>query len=369
MEPDDLRTRDGGDPLGFRAYANRLAREIVPGLTQATAMTRGFGLLCLALEVAMSQKPIDEPAVRERFLRVERIWVAAEALRTNGEGWFPGKRRAWRLVKGVEEYPVDRPILDQQLSTGVWGAYRRSLAAFGLIGGARGRVVRLSQTVLAPSGHQLANTLRSNACGGVQLGRWADESNYEVPVAKLRLVDADHSPTKEEVILLSQGMTSYDSRHESALSHLRNAYEQHNELDLKTIDLTALSGRQRRAVEVARSLVAAIEGIERPFRDWVATGERTQIAKSIWSADVWKAAKVDGESELMHLRDLAVDRPAAKALDIVLGHHRWLARRRGAPEWTPGDGRVAALVVEAPTFTLRAARSLFAEGVAPHVIA
>jgi hypothetical protein len=116
-------------------------------------------------------------------------------------------------------------------------------------------------------------------------------------------------------------------------------------------------------------LVAAIEGIERPFRDWVATGERTQIAKSIWSADVWKAAKVDGESELMHLRDLAVDRPAAKALDIVLGHHRWLARRRGAPEWTPGDGRVAALVVEAPTFTLRAARSLFAEGVAPHVIA
>jgi hypothetical protein len=68
----------------------------------------------------------------------------------------------------------------------------------------------------------------------------------------------------------------------------------------------------------------------------------------------------------MYLHDLAADQPAAKALDIVLRHHRWLARERGAPQWAPGDGREAALVNEAPTFTLRAAKSLFDEGVAPH---
>jgi hypothetical protein len=366
LEPDDVRTRDGGDPLGFRAYANRLAREIVPGLTQATAMTRGFGLLCLALDVAMSQNPINEAAVRERFLRVERIWVAAEALRTNGEGWFPGKRRAWRLVQGVAEYPVNLPILDEQLSSGIWGAYRRSSSAFGLIYGAGGRVVRLSETVLTPSGHQLANALRTNAGGHVQLGHWATESNRTVPVSTLGLVEAEPGPTEQETALLSHGMASYDARHEQALSHLRVAYEQQDELDLKTIDLAVLSGRQRRAVEVARSLVAVIEAVEKPFRHWVATGKRSQIPKSVWSAEIWKAAKVDGETALMHLHDLAVDAPAAKALDIVLGHHRWLARERGAPQWAPGDGREAALVNEAPTFTLRAAKSLFDEGVAPH---
>jgi hypothetical protein len=328
-------------------------------------MTRGFGLLCLGLDIATGQGPLNETAVRERFLRVERIWVAAEVLRSGTDSRFAGKRRARRLLAGVAHYPVDLPILDQQLTTGVWGTYRRSSSAFGLISGAGSRTVRLSETMLNASGRQLAATLRQHAGRGVQLGHWAAQASRTVPIPVLEQLAAHATPTNDEVLVLAQGMAAYDKAHELALCHLRSAYDHRGGLTLATINLGKLAPQQRLAVKVARSLVTAINAIERPFRHWVATGERSPIRSSAWSLDVWTAAESEGENDLIHLRNLAASRPAAKQLDAVLQHHRWLARSRGAPAWAPGDGREASFADEAPTFTLRAAASLFGEGVAP----
>ena len=97
--PFDVATgsRDSGDPLGFRAYANRLARELVPGLTKANQLTRGFSVLCLGLQIAQSTGA-SEAEVRDRFLRFERLWVASEVRSLGDDAVFPGKRRAAQLL-------------------------------------------------------------------------------------------------------------------------------------------------------------------------------------------------------------------------------------------------------------------------------
>lgn len=74
--PDLSVTRDGGDPLGLRAYANRLARELCPGLTQTTRRTRGFSLLTLGLQFALQSE--DEDSANDCFLRFERLFVVAQ---------------------------------------------------------------------------------------------------------------------------------------------------------------------------------------------------------------------------------------------------------------------------------------------------
>lgn len=89
--PDDRgSTRDGGDPLGFRSYANRLARELVPMLTQSTFQTRGFSLLCLGVEVAA--KTQSEADAQRAFQHTERLWAAASVFHQGDDAPVAGKR-------------------------------------------------------------------------------------------------------------------------------------------------------------------------------------------------------------------------------------------------------------------------------------
>lgn len=112
---DGERTRDSGDPLGFRAYANRVARRLVPGLTGATARARGFSLLCLGVQLAAQAS--DETDAGERFQRLERLWIGAQAYRKTTDA-VPGIRRARQYIQ-EEFYPLDRPVLHRSLTAGV----------------------------------------------------------------------------------------------------------------------------------------------------------------------------------------------------------------------------------------------------------
>lgn len=120
--PDDRgSTRDGGDPLGFRSYANRLARELVPMLTQSTFQTRGFSLLCLGVEVAA--KTQSEADAQRAFQHTERLWAAASVFHQGDDAPVAGKRRAKHLLVEAEatgEYPLERPLFNAISGRNIW---------------------------------------------------------------------------------------------------------------------------------------------------------------------------------------------------------------------------------------------------------
>ena len=124
VAPSGQSTRDSGDPLGLRAVATRIARDLVPGLTQTTTMTRSYSLLCLGLQVAHSLNSVGRAiSADDAFLRFETWWVLAQV----GAGCdtrLPGTRRARQVLEamvrsGSVDLDVSR-LLRHQLSTGLW---------------------------------------------------------------------------------------------------------------------------------------------------------------------------------------------------------------------------------------------------------
>lgn len=368
-------TRDSGDPLGFRACANRLARQLVPGLTQTTSLSRGFSVLCLGLKIARSQKHAtdDETRVRDGFLRFERLWVAAHCHRDGTESVFPGKRTAQLLLDDAElgihdGYPLDRPILTSQLSSGVWGAYRRSAAMFGLLQGADAARVQLANTKLTPRGKKLASAFDAAAFPGTYPSTWL---NYPaVEIGALDDIKASASPpggkSSKEVRLLTEGIEEFDAFHERALGRLRTEFDHlGGSLALTKIRLTQLAPAQRSALRLAVHLVEAIEEVEYPFRAWVADEtESPAFTNSVRSLKLWSLLPPN-EADLLRLGNALAAANKDQLPQVVLRHHRQLADARGAPRWEPNSGLSAAETRELPDFTLRSAASLFREGVTP----
>jgi hypothetical protein len=61
--------RDTADPLGFRAAAVRVARRLVPALTQSSFRARGFSLVCFGLDAGRRPPTLLDRAIDDAFLR------------------------------------------------------------------------------------------------------------------------------------------------------------------------------------------------------------------------------------------------------------------------------------------------------------
>lgn len=357
--------RDGGDPLGLRAYANRLARDLVPTLTQSTFQTRGFSVLCLSVKVA-TEAASDSDAQRS-FQHLERLWAAASVNQHGDEAPVAGKRRVKRLLLeavATGKYPLDRPLFSRPFPAETFGAYRRSAAAFGLIKGASGRGTRFGAVRLTKTGNELAKAFSSTAFAGIKVGHWARQDSVSL-ARVVAAINADPAPSEAEVEALSTGMTTYDGFHDHPLSRLREAFDRSSGgLSLDDLDPASLTGAQASAVVQARPLIDAIEQLEFPLREWVATGERPVIASSVLESPIWELGADEPDVSRLHRR--LVDAQTGRLVDAVLQFHQERAVMRGASAWEPGSNLPAADRFMLPDFTLGPLEKLFQEGVAPH---
>jgi len=354
-------TRDSGDPLGFRAFATRLAREIAPGLTQTTSMTRGFALATLGLELTGEYRVADRDLVFEGF---ERLFVASQVNHHGIDGTpYAGKRLASALLQGFEEYPVYKPILKRQLSSGIWGAYRRSASYFGMVASGDRRHGNPASSVLLGRGKELAQACRAAAIlPNTQLASYA--ARPTVPHSVLDRFKANgHVASANEVSILSEAVAYVDLRHGGRLKNLRLVFADGPEETLtpkRVASAKHLDPDHLDAASAAAALVTLMEAIEAPYREWITGDTNARLDPGVLGLPGWRHAGERKERDLQHLQRLL---ESNVSLDSVQEHQAWLAQRRGAQGWHPDDFDEARRLFVPATFSLKAASNLFAEGV------
>lgn len=357
--------RDGGDPLGLRAAANRVGRRLSPALAQSSSFTRGFGLLTMALSLSSDEKSADE--LVKRF---ERFWVLAHVrrLEEGATSSFAGRRVAEQLLRH-DPLDITVDLIQDQLSRGLWGAYRRPARLFGLIemkDGAR-RDARPSTTRLTSSGRALASATRAAILGGQRkrLGAWLEIDR--IPVAALdAVVDSGVAPSGDEVDELSDGMAQFDQGHRFPYSSLHQCWSElgrEGSLTIRSLDGHLLNEDQRRALPLGLAIEELIQHVELPYREWM-LGERSSIAASVAQAKEWTQLRDAGERDLVRLHDKLLP---AKGRDGLLAaadeHQRWLAEARGSAAWERDLPNPSWANSALPDFGLSSPRNLFSEGV------
>lgn len=360
--------RDTADPLGFRGWANQLARDIVPGLTQVTWRTRGYSLLCKGLQLVQTLAPRREVEPVEAFLRFERLWVGAQrAVHGKGARWA-GVRMADVLLAD-DAYRLDKPLTSQQLSSGIWGGYRRSATAFGLI--------RPSGSRSGPSGYKLTK-LGSEMASAITMAAFSEKVRLaqhtvkkSLPVAVLRSLISRQSPGEQpsslEVELLSRAMLVTDRSQDNALQCLRAVFDRRKRRPLELVTLAKekeLSEVQRRAAIAASELLSLMLAIEAPYRLWVTGSSVKPIPQTIWRHPGWETIRRWPVPELVSLHDNICSPPkGATVFETIHQHHERLMESRGAEPWERDIDTPARRDYQAPDFCLQSASLLFAEGV------
>ncbi len=360
--------RDTADPLGFRGWANQLARDLVPGLTQVTWRTRGYSLLCKGLQLAKDVEEKKGKNAVEAFLRFERLWVGAQREVHGERARWAGVRMA-SLLLAEDSYRLDRPLTSQQLYSGLWGAYRRSATALGLIqpSGRRSGPAGYKLTAL---GHELAGAVAKAALSErVHLATHILKDSLPKEVLK-SLIQSEHpgeQPSKREVEILSSAMRSADQSQDRALSRLRRVYDQQRSrsLDLDTLlHASELSETQRRSAMAARELCELMDTIEEPFRVWVTGGSVGPLSPAILDHPGWDTARSWPVPELVSLHDTIRARLKAESVLVALHrHHKQLMEQRGAEPWECDVETPSRRNYQSPDFCLPSAVRLFGEGV------
>jgi hypothetical protein len=357
----------GADPLGLRSVANRIARDLVPGLTQSTQATRGFSLVALGLGVA---RKANGPHRDEAYLRFERMWVLAQVARHRSGFPFPGVVRAQALLARTPKdaaVPLDQKLLADELGSGGWGAYRKASVAFSMLESESNR--RTSHPVgmkAASPGERLAGALRrDSAFAHTRLGRYIEDG--EVPRTVLaKLGAAERAPSQDEVSILGQQMAEFDEVHGGALGQLATVWEQEQALSLVTLNrhAGALPPRQREALQGARALRYLMRKVERPYRHWVAS--KTAVTIGPVRSAAWRAvSRWDLDDHVARLADVVTGTAPRSAVEGIHRHQAEVASLRGAEPWQPGDPRLERLRFRYPDFTLRAVAGLLSDGVDP----
>lgn len=360
-------SRDTADPLGFRAFANQLARDLVPGLTQATCRTRGYSLLCKGLALALGAQKSKGVDPVEVFLRFERLWVGAQRAVHGEKARWVGIRMA-ALLLDKDDYRLDRPLTTQQLYSGIWGAYRRSATSLGLIQpqGRRSGPAGYSLTAL---GTKLAEAVNKAAFSErVQLGKHVTKLSLSMELLRA-LIEGErpgHLPSHAEVENLSAAMTIADQACDNALHRLRRAYDDGGtgELDLGVLDGAELSDVQMRAAAAARELLELMDAIEKPYRMWVTGSSDESISATIWKHAGWETIHRWPVPDLATLHDaLRSTAKGSAVFESLHKHHVRLMEQRGAEPWEREVETPARSKYQAPDFCLTSASQLFAEGV------
>ena len=362
------RTRDGGDPLGFRAAAGRVARTLSPALSQASSMTRGFGLLCLALSLTNQYLDADELVVR-----FERFHVLAQVNEFGNGATWPGKLRAIRLIDeaaSTDRVRLDEPILDNQLSSGLWGAYRRPARLFGLTRPVGNRVDgRPSSTMLTQLGRDLASATRQQLFGPhpKKIGSWLWYDS--LPVDDLGVfLTLDNAPTSHELGVLREGMRAFDRAHRFPYASLCDCFWRPSKgsvWGLNALDVDRLNAEQAVVVPTGKAIRSLIKSVEGPYRKWMATGDSgIAISPPSTQSDLWQQLREAHEQDLVDLHDRLskAEQKGLSLFEAADAHQKWLARARAAIPWDHALPDKYWATAPPPDFGLSAPRGLFAEG-------
>lgn len=354
--------RDTADPLGLRAWGYRVARGLVPALTSTTTRVRGFSLCCAGVTM-LRRVENKHPGVDldEVWLRMVRCWTLAQTqhyLAGNTGAVWPGRRRAESLLLSGDPISVAEPLLQQEMSVGLWGSYRTGLGRYGLTRPLVGaRRTRPSGAQLTSSGTWLAAAATRLATPMVWDGWYADTTATTTTLAELGDIDPDRDADDRECGRLADALRRADVNALEDHARLREVYDA-GQLALATIPVDALSSTQRASLVIARHLADLVDQVERPYRSWLA-GENAALGAGIATHPGWAEADPSEDVIGQLVERLRADGPTLTTLHAHAAH---VARLRGAdPVERHG---VADDYAEAPgpDFLISAARSLFSEG-------
>jgi hypothetical protein len=125
------------DPLGLQAPAERLANELLPGLTVFTSRIGYYGFLAWAVQCVNDLPCPSHQTRQERLHRLERALVLCEFVNHGlGDDSCPllGQRSKTQVLQGAEgdRYRVPKRILKNQASAGAYRLYFTSLQSLGI---------------------------------------------------------------------------------------------------------------------------------------------------------------------------------------------------------------------------------------------
>jgi len=350
-EVSDLATgdRDTADPLGLRAIANRIADDLVPVVTQRVNSVRGFSLLCMGI---LGDRHVTDR--RDSFLRAERLYVAAWTLlsqRRQDALWRPAGTTAARRNISDPTFFITRPILNQQLSGGVWGGYSRAAREIGFITGGRG----FSTTQLTSSGRELGEEFRSQLL-----------SHMRTPIGRPRVntISTDQvrevsrrirPPSRRERDAVSQALSNVDR--DRKLSKL---YAQRDHVLRDDLDQSGLTQEQSDAWVASRDINTLISHIEAGYRSWVTGTTEVGRPRPINRAAASRCKPWDADNTIARL-DAAI-RSGGGWPEI----HRWhqqIMTERGSDSWEVDVPDPARTRWGLPKYRLDALRGLLHDGV------
>lgn len=124
------------DPLGFQSHAERLANEILPGLTVFTSRIGYYGFIAWAVDRLNVENLPATVSRRERFHRLERTLALCEFIRHGQEDRscrLLGQRSKPQILQSAvgDRFRVPKRILKNQESAGAFRLYSTSLESGG----------------------------------------------------------------------------------------------------------------------------------------------------------------------------------------------------------------------------------------------
>ncbi len=124
------------DPLGFQSYAERLANEILPGLTVFTSRIGYYGFIAWAVNRLNEEKLPATVSRREYFHRLERTLALCEFIQHGQEDrscQLLGQRSKTQILQSAvgDRFHVPERILKNQESAGSFRLYSTSMESTG----------------------------------------------------------------------------------------------------------------------------------------------------------------------------------------------------------------------------------------------
>jgi len=124
------------DPLGFQSHAERLANEILPGLTVFTSRIGYYGFIAWAVNRLNGEKLPATVSRREYFHRIERTLALCEFIQHGQEDRscrLLGQRSKTQILQSAvsDRFRVPTRILKNQESAGAFRLYSTSLESAG----------------------------------------------------------------------------------------------------------------------------------------------------------------------------------------------------------------------------------------------
>lgn len=372
---DGVAGRETGDPIGLRVWANQVASEFVPGLTNATRHVQAYGLLCAGLMTA-EQSKVAPLGSLDTWLRFERLWILAQESHHAYAGHeairrWPGRRRAeMRLPKwSTCSMPLTMPLLGSQLSGGAWGTYRRSATAFGLFEPS-GPGAGPGGMTLTSAGRALGNAwLRTNqACSPAKvagtLARGEVSPNDAMAIFKpdgFMSGTRGKSHTAMTSVLDRAVRDAMPASHYERLAGLRRVWNAEHSLSIKALKKHRhlLTDHQQDLVPQIAAILWLHAKVERPFRRYL-RDDKGAPEDYVWRSRHWRVA----QDHSLEMRELLA------AADQFRGHtwlgvQDWavdLARRRGSRPIQVGSAPKGYHLAPGPAMSLPAAELLFSQG-------